>query len=232
MRARRIVSVRETASGEKHKMRAEIYKKICDPFSKIVARPCFGTVNIVYSPQHLMLFCSNHPIQMDVNDEAVTARTAIIDHTAIFVDNPVESNHSKRLDLSRDVLVAKYRVGTFWLLQRVYRQLLHGRSDRNIRPVPEQSGESVALDCQTEVHIWWPKLLARMESAPPRHATPAAEIEASLVGLGVDVKDAKLRLQERGLERKRRLVGMVNTWLYVYMFPTSEGRREGFVKLR
>jgi phage/plasmid-associated DNA primase len=119
MRARRVVSVRETASGEKHTMRADIYKRICVPFSKIIARPCFGTANIVYSPQHLMLFCSNQPIQIDDNDEAVKARTAIIDHTAVFVDNPVESNESQRMDLSRGVLIAKYRVGVFWLLQRI-----------------------------------------------------------------------------------------------------------------
>jgi len=139
MRARPIVSVRETASGEKLKMRADVYKRIVDPFSKIVARPCFGTANIVYSPQHLVLFCSNQPMQIDDSDEAVRARTTITDHTD--VDCPTEDNHSQRLDLSRDVLVAKYRTGTFWLLQRVYRHLLHNRVDRNIRPVPEQCGE-------------------------------------------------------------------------------------------
>ena len=100
-------------------MRADVYKRIVVPFSKIVARPCFGTANIVYSPQYLMLFCSNRPVQIDDNDEAVRARTAIIDHVAVFVDHPTEENHSQRLDLSRDVLVKTYSIGTFWLLQRV-----------------------------------------------------------------------------------------------------------------
>ena len=166
MRARRIVSVRETASGEKHKMRADIYKRICDPFSKIIARPCFGTVNIVYSPQHLMRFCSNQPNQIDDSDEAVKARAAIIDHTAVFVDNPIETNESQRLDLSRDVLVARYRVGVFWLLQRVYRHFLHGRTDRNVRPVPEQCRESVSLDCAGKDQEWWPGFLSSLEPSP------------------------------------------------------------------
>jgi hypothetical protein len=60
LRARRVVSVREAPTGDKHKIRADIYKRLCDPFSKIVARPLYGN-NIVFSPQHLCIYCSNGP---------------------------------------------------------------------------------------------------------------------------------------------------------------------------
>ena len=55
IRARRIVSVRETPTGEKHKLRSDVYKRLVDPFSKIVAGPLYGN-NVVFSPQHLTIF--------------------------------------------------------------------------------------------------------------------------------------------------------------------------------
>jgi hypothetical protein len=231
IRARRIVSIRETPTGEKHKIRSDIYKRIVDPSSKIVARPLYGS-NIVFSPQHLAIFCSNGPSHFDVEDEVVKARMAIVDHTQIFVDTPTEANHSQRLDLSRGVLARDYRVGTFWLLQRVYRHLLHDRVERNVRPMTEQSLEARDLDCGGKDLEWWPEFLSKFEPAAPRQATPAAEIEAQVVKLGVAAKEVRLFLQGKGVDRERRVVGRTNVWLCRYMFPSEDGRRLAFVRLR
>jgi hypothetical protein len=188
--------------------------------------------NIVFSPQHLTIFCSNGPTRFDVEDEAVKARMAVVDHSQIFVDTPTEANHSKRLDLSREVLARDYRVGTFWLLQRVYRHLLHGRIERNVRPATEQSMEARELDCGGKDLDWWPEFLARFEAAAPRQASPAAEVEAQLVKFGVAAKDVRLFLQGKGVDRERRMIGRANVWLYRYMFPGDDGRRLAFVRLR
>ena len=68
----------------------------------------------------------------------------------------------------------------------------------------------------------------------PKTATPASDIDASLVSYGIEAKSARLFLQGRGFGRKRRVVGLVNTWLYVYKFADSDGQKgvESHVKLR
>jgi phage/plasmid-associated DNA primase len=91
IRAKRIVSVRETQTGDKHKIRSDVYKRLSDPFSKIVARPLYGN-NVAFSPQHLCIFCSNGATQFDEEGQAVKARMAVVEHSQVFVDTPTEAN--------------------------------------------------------------------------------------------------------------------------------------------
>ena len=152
------------------------------------------------------------------------ARMAVVDHTQIFVDTPTESYHSKRLDLSRGVLAAKYRVGTFWLLQRIYRHLLHDRVERNVRPLTEQCLEIRELDCGGVEQGWWPVFTGRLEGVPaPRLATPAPEIDALLKSFGIEAKNARLFLQGKGFGRTRRRVGVVNSWVLPLQVPQRRG---------
>ena len=173
-------------------------------------------------------------MQIDDNDEAVRARTAIIDHVAVCVDHPTEENHSQRLDLSRDVLIKKYRVGTFWLLQRVYRHFLHNRVDRNVRPVPEPSRESLSLDCAGKEAEWWPGFLSHLEPAAAKDATTAGEVDLLLKPYDIELKGAKLFLQAKGFTRVRSKRNLVNCWLDKYRFADKEGVKgeASFVRAR
>ncbi len=229
LRARRFVSIREpTTTGEKqHKLRADVYKRMCDPHSKVNARRLYGD-NMSFVPQYLAMFCTNHPISIEGADEAVRARTAIVDHTAVFVDTPTEANHSQRRDMSKGVLAARYRVGCFWLLQRVYHHFLRDRRERNVRRVPERSLEAVLLDCTEErdSHAW-DAFLRRLEpTRAPRSATPAKEVEEALcVACGVEARAAVLFLQGKGFNKERRKRGLENVWMYQYSFLDAEGRK-------
>ena len=78
-------------------------------------------------------------------DKAVSERTAIVDHVSVFTDCPVESNDLQWRDM--DNSLTGLRPGFFWLLRRVYHDLLRGRTRRNVGPVPASSLDQKALDC-------------------------------------------------------------------------------------
>ena len=121
------------------------------------------------------------------------------------MDTPTEANHSQRLDLSREVLARDYRVGAFWLLQRVYRHLLHGRVERNVRPMTDQCLQAKELECSGKEQARWPAFEARLSPASaPRYATPADEVDAALRSQGVEAKEIKLFMQKRGVDQERR----------------------------
>jgi hypothetical protein len=131
------------------------------------------------------------------------------------------------LDLSRQVLARDYRVGTFWLLQRVYRHLLHGRVERNVRPMTDACLQAKELECSGKEQSWWPDFEARLSPATAlRYATPADEVDATLRLLGVDARDLKQFVQGRGFRQEGRHRGSeTNLRLYVYCFPGPDGRK-------
>ena len=104
-----------------------------------------------------------------------------------------------------------------------------------MRPVPQQSGESVSLDCAGKEETWWQDFLSTLEATTyPRHATLASEIDRLLGEQGVDAKDCKRILQERGIKKLRGKRGLDNTYFYTYSFPDNDGNKSAvsYVKVK
>ena len=117
----------------------------------------------------------------------------------------------------------------------MYRHFLHGRTDSNVRPVPEQCRETVSLDCAGNDQEWWPGFLTSLEPSPsPKYATPACDIDALLATRGIGAKAARLFLQGKGFSRIRSKRGLMHCWFYQYRFADEAGAKgvTSFVKLR
>ena len=91
-------------------------------------------------------------IEIDDKDEAVRARTAIIDYASVLTTTPSEANHRQWRNMEEHI--SSFRPGVWWLLARVHHHLLRNRPMRNILPVPETSLTAVDLDCRQDTSTW------------------------------------------------------------------------------
>ena len=104
-----------------------------------------------------------------------------------------------------------------------------------MRPIPQQSRESVSLDCASKEETWWQGFLSTLEATTyPRHATLASEIDRLLGEQGVEAKDCKRFIQERGIKKLRGKRGLDNTYFYTYNFPDNDGNKSAasYVKVK
>jgi hypothetical protein len=226
LRARRFVAVREVGTA---KMLGAVYKRFTDHNSELSGRGLYEAP-IRFRPQYLAMFCSNKPMAMDMKDDAIRARTAIIEYSSVFTTKPSEANHRQWRDLSD---VDAFRPGVWWMLTRVYHHLLRGRPMRNVLPVPDACQMAAELDCRTEYEAAWKNFLVQPVNGTA-NATPAERIEAEVASkTGLDIPGARLALQGRGYERVRRKVGTSNVYFYQYIFTIDgvKALRPQFVHL-
>ena len=151
-------------------------KKFTDPFSEMQTRDLFSHL-VKFRPQYLAFFASSGPIPIAM-ENAVSERTAIVDHVSVFKDCPVESNDLQWKDM--DGLLTGYRPGFFWLLRRVYHHLLRGRTRRNVGPVPASSLDQKALDCaDSKSGIYTAFLETLTPIKGPKDASTQREVDAA-----------------------------------------------------
>jgi hypothetical protein len=217
LRARRFVAVREVGTA---KMLGAVYKRFTDHNSELSGRALYEAP-IRFRPQYLAMFCSNKPMAMDLKDDAIRARTAIIEYSSVFTTKPSEANHRQWRDLSD---VSAFRPAVWWMLTRIYHHLIRGRPMRNVLPVPEVSLVAAELDCRTEHEAAWKNILVQPVNGTA-NATPAEQIEAEVASkTGLDILGARLALQGRGYQRVRRKCGGCNVYFYQYNF-TIDGQK-------
>ena len=218
LRARRFVAIREVAADQK--MKPDVFKRFCDPASELSGRNLYDSP-VRFRPQYLPFFCSNAPMNIDM-DEAIKARTAIVDHTTIFTSSPQELNHRPWRDMSSVLL--SMRPGFFWLLQTVYRYFLKGRPMRNVAPVPATSLDVKSVDCEQRAEKLWPAFIETKLRAvkSPSEASVCVDIEQACgAELGIPQGLASIALQGKGFERVRRKVGNCNQYFYRYYFKAQ-----------
>jgi hypothetical protein len=217
LRARRFVAIREVGAG---KILAGVYKRFTDPCSELSGRNLYDAP-VRFRPQYLAFFCSNKPIQIDDKDDAVRARTAIIDYSSVFTSLPSEANHRPWVNMEERI--SSFKPGVWWMFTRVFHHLLRDRPMRNVLPVPDNSLAAVDVDCKGEVD--WGKV--ELEPADgPRDADMADVLEdymQSTLKLA-DRTSTRLAMQGRGFQRVRRMRDGRNSYLYQYNF-TIQGQK-------
>ena len=220
VRGRRIVCVREVATDAK--IQPAVYKKFTDPFSEMQARDLFSHL-VKFRPQYLAFFASNGPIPIAM-DNAVSERTAIVDHVSVFKDCPVESNDLQWRDM--DSLLTEFRPGFFWLLRRVYHHLLRGRTRRNVGPVPASSLGQKALDCADSNTGSFLSFLNKLTPVRgPKDASTQLEVDAAAAeALGLSQSQVSIYLSGKGFLKLRRMRGLQNEYFYQYSF-TIDGEK-------
>ena len=220
VRGRRIVCVREVATDAK--ILPAVYKKFTDPFSEMQARDLFSHL-VKFRPQYLAFFASNGPIPIAM-DNAVSERTAIVDHVSVFKDCPVESNDLQWRDM--DSLLTGFRPGFFWLLRRVYHHLIRGRTRRNVGPVPASSLDQKALDCADSSSANFATFLGKLTPVKgPKDASTQQEVDvAAAEALGLTQSQVSIYLSGKGFLKLRRMRGLQNEYFYQYSF-TIDGER-------
>jgi hypothetical protein len=228
LRARRFVAVREVGGG---KMLAGVYKRFTDHCSELSGRNLYDAP-VRFRPQYLAFFCSNKPVQIDDKDDAVRARTAIIDYASVFTTLPSEANHRRWRNMEEHI--TSFRPGVWWMLTRVYHHLLRGRPMRNVLPVPESSLAAADLDCRQNVGNWDELMIE--PAAGPSDATMADDVEKHVGDtLGFpDATSTRLAMQGRGFQRVRRRRGESNAYFYQYNFAVNGQKtlKPQFVKRR
>jgi hypothetical protein len=218
LRARRFVAVREVGGGN---MLAGVYKRFTDHCSELSGRNLYDAP-VRFRPQYLAFFCSNKPVQIDDKDEAVRARTAIIDYASVFTTTPSEANHRQWRNMEEHI--SSFRPGVWWLLTRVHHHLLRNRPMRNILPVPETSLTAVDLDCRQDTSTW--DKLEIEPSTGPGDASMADAVEDHVkekIGFP-DTTSTRLAMQGRGFQRVRRVRDGRNQYFYQYNF-TIRGQK-------
>lgn len=158
-------------------------------------------------------------------DEAVRARTAIVDHVSVFKDDPQEANDVQWKDMNK--LVKQYRPGCFWILKRVFHHLIKGRDRRNVGPVPQSSLEQKAMDCEDKRAGPFKSFLSKLEAAHgPADATVQGEVDKrAALECGIREKEAQLYLSGKGFIRIRRKKGSANEYFYQYRFEDARGEK-------
>ena len=206
------MAVREVGES---KMVAAVYKRFTDHCSELSGRNLYDAP-VRFRPQYLVFFCSNKPMQMDAKDDAVRARTAVIEYSSVFTTHPSEANHKQWKNMQDDI--SSFRPAVWWMRTRVYHHLLHNRPKRNVLPVPETSLTAADLDCRQALAGNWDRLEID-PAAGPIDATMADEIEDYVAQLmGMDKVSTRLAMQGHGFQRVRRRRGQGNVYLYQYNF--------------
>ena len=215
LRARRFVAVREVGGG---KVLAGVYTRFTDHCSELSGRNLYDAP-VLFKPHYLGFFCSNKPVQIDDKDDAVRARTAVIDYASVFTTHPSEANHRQWRNMEEHI--SSFRPGVWWMLTRVYHHLLRNRSMRNVLPVPESSLAAADLDCQQALAANWDRL--QIEPATgPIDATMADDIEDDVSQLmGLDRASTRLAMQGRVFQRVRRMRDGRNQYFYQYNFKNG-----------
>ena len=171
-------------------------------------------------------------MQMDAKDDAVRARTAVIEYSSVFTTNPSEANHRQWRDLSDDI--SAFRPAVWWMLTKVYHHLLRSRPMRNVLPVPETSLTAADLDCRQNHAGSWDRLQVQAASGPI-DAAMADELEDEVSQLmGLDRMSSRLALQGRGFQRVRRMRDGRSQYFYQYNFAVNGQKtiKPQFVKRR
>ena len=129
-RARRFVAVREVDGAEN--IRLQLYKTFTDGNSELASRDLYEKL-VRFKPHFLVFFAANNPPVL-VSDYAVRQRTAVVERTTVFADQPDEANQQQWVPI--EDMLAELTPGFFALFHLAYETLLWGRKMRTIGPVP------------------------------------------------------------------------------------------------
>ena len=221
LRSKRVMGVREC---DEHKaMMASVFKRICDPSSKMQGRELYkGPVE--FHPTTLPIFCTNHSIKLTKMDKAAAARLALVEYRAEFADQTGGATQMAWKDI--DAMLPSMRPGLFWIFWRSYRHLLKGEGLRNVNPIPSACFDARLLNVEEPSMVRSPLLLLN-HIEPAKGAADASEakdIDAFFADkLGQTAADIRTTLQGLLMKRERTKRPehgkKMNRELYKFTFP-------------
>jgi hypothetical protein len=223
LRSKRLVGVREC---DEHKaMMASVFKRICDPSSKMQGRELYkGPVE--FHPTTLPVFCTNHSVKLSKMDKATAARLAIVEYRTEFADSTGGATQMTWRDV--DSMIPSMRPGVFWILWRVYRHLLKNRPMRNVHPIPAACFEVRLLNVEDrDMTQSRDTLMKYIEPARGAVEATEAKVVDTLIAHELRILEADARTTLQGLlmkrERTKRMEfgKKVNRELYKFAFPNE-----------